>query len=184
MTEPTLALDPAAVETLRKNKLCEGLSDAQLHEVAGWFIRVDFLAERDVLAAGSDPTGVYVLVKGSVEVFTRSTAGDQPLATVAAPSVFGEMALLSGVSRSAFVKTKSAVETGYLSRTKFEALLAQNNVPALRLAANAGRIAAQRFSELMQKLVGSRDELFAVEHDRDAGMKKMHRMMNDVLKYF
>ena len=59
-----------------------------------------------VVEEGDVASAMYVLVEGSAEVIKELPGGDvAPVATLKAPNVFGEMALIDSHPRSATVKT-------------------------------------------------------------------------------
>ncbi|MFD2329780.1 Crp/Fnr family transcriptional regulator [Cohnella sp. GCM10020058] len=94
------------IQWLKKVSLFDKLSDSQLDHISR-------IARRRSLAAGSilfqekDPGNVfYVVLSGSIKLFTRSAGGDEKvLSVVAGGDSFGELALLDGLPRSASART-------------------------------------------------------------------------------
>lgn len=76
------------------------LSSAERNALAARATPVRVAKDRHLLRAGEEPTAAYVLVAGRVRV----TAGDgSPIATMTAPAIVGELAVLEGRPRSADV---------------------------------------------------------------------------------
>jgi CRP-like cAMP-binding protein len=68
-----------------------------------------------ILVEGSSTSEVYILKRGSVEVY-RKGPPEQRLAVLCAPSTFGEMALISEQPRSAGIRSLDDVEVSILDR--------------------------------------------------------------------
>lgn len=94
------------IQWLKKVPMFETFDDEQLQHI----LRI---AQRRSFAAGSilfhekDPGNIfYVVLSGSIKLFTRSAAGDEKiLSVVAAGDSFGELSLLDGLPRSASART-------------------------------------------------------------------------------
>ncbi|MFC3798350.1 Crp/Fnr family transcriptional regulator [Cohnella sp. GCM10012308] len=94
------------IQWLKKVSLFDKLSDPQLEHISR-------IARRRSIPAGSilfqekDPGNVfYVVLSGSIKLFTRSAGGDEKvLSVVAGGDSFGELALLDGLPRSASART-------------------------------------------------------------------------------
>src|SRR5437879_4934827 len=77
-----------------------------------------------VVQEGDRADALYVLLAGSARVYKRHTdGGETQLAEQQAGSYFGELALLDGQPRSAWVVTTSPVELFVLPRADFLELL-------------------------------------------------------------
>lgn len=76
------------------------LTSAERNALAARATPVRVAKDRHLLRSGEEPTAAYVLVAGRVRV----TAGDgSPIATMTAPAIVGELAVLEGRPRSADV---------------------------------------------------------------------------------
>ncbi|CAI6082322.1 Crp/Fnr family transcriptional regulator [Cohnella sp. JJ-181] len=112
------------IQWLKKVSLFDKLSDAQLEHI----LRI---AHRRSLPAGSilfqekDPGNIfYVVLSGSIKLFTRSAAGDEKvLSVVAAGDSFGELSLLDGLPRSASARTLEPALVLEISSDEFMRLL-------------------------------------------------------------
>lgn len=126
---------------------------------------------------------LYILVKGTVEIRTKfDPDGDGPapaqtkvVAKLVAPSVFGEMGLMTGEPRSADVVALSDCECYRLERAVFERVLLARPEIAEALSA---------------KLAARRMELIAVREDLDDKTKQARearerdRILDDIKSFF
>ncbi|NJL46195.1 MAG: cyclic nucleotide-binding domain-containing protein [Leptolyngbyaceae cyanobacterium SM2_5_2] len=85
---------------------------------------------------------MFLIVDGQAEIFK----GSQRLAQLGAGEMFGEMALLTGESRSATVRAKTPMELYELDRADFEAMLTHSP----QLSSGLSRILARRLRETTQ----------------------------------
>jgi len=95
----------------------------------------------DVLVhAGEVDAALWLLAEGAVLVMD----GDEVVKTIEAPSVLGEIAFLDGGPRSAGLVAATDTEIARFDRDAFEALAADDEQLARRVALDLGRIAALR----------------------------------------
>lgn len=123
----------------------QGLDNRQIEELYSWLERRDFGAGADILREGEVPNGLFLLCEGKVSVVKGSMRGKFKLDEISSPSFFGEVALLDSAVRSATVKAVTPVVTGLLSTEIFDGKIRANNLTALLIALNLGRILARRF---------------------------------------
>src|SRR5688572_6856931 len=104
--------------------LFAGLPTEALDEL-GQASRLRHYPKGQVICSEGDPgDSLLVLEEGRVRI-SRYTAGGQEvvLATVAAPAVFGELALIDGTSRSATIEATQPVSLRLVERSAFLTLL-------------------------------------------------------------
>jgi CRP-like cAMP-binding protein len=95
----------------------------------------------DVLVRAGDTDGaLWLLAEGAVLVMD----GDAVVKTIEAPSVLGEISFLDGGPRSAGLVAGTDAEIARFGHDAFEALAAEDERLARRLALDLGRIAALR----------------------------------------
>lgn len=112
------------IEWLKKVSLFDNLNDEQLEHI----LRI---AHRRSLAAGTvlfrekEPGNTfYVILSGSIKIFTRSSTGAEKVLTmITAGESFGELSLLDGRPRSASAQTLEATSVLELSSGAFMSLL-------------------------------------------------------------
>jgi CRP-like cAMP-binding protein len=139
-------------DKLAEMPIFQKLTRAQIEELNGWLVRMEFEAGATVVKEGAASDGLYVLAKGSVEVLRGPHGHPVVIATLQSPSVFGEMGVLSDEPRTAEVRAKEHVVLGFLPALVLHARLDANNVTALRIALNLGHIACARLRATTRKL--------------------------------
>lgn len=137
---------------VKQVEIFKDLSAVQLKELYSWLERRDFAEGTMIFKEGQLPNGLYLLTEGSVAVLKGSDYGKMRMADIEAPSFFGEMGLLNGKQRSAGIKATSNVITGFLPADLFATKLRADNLTALRIGINLGRILCARLSDTSTKL--------------------------------
>ena len=123
-------LDETFLTRAIQTKLAPGLSAEALREVVASASVRRYKAGEILFKAGDAGDGLHLIRKGSVTVAQDIAGKEIVLAYVPAGQYVGEMALLTGATRSATVKAAIATETIHLEAGPFIALLKQH--PALR----------------------------------------------------
>ena len=100
-------------------------SRKQLQAVAAATTELDVAAGKVFVREGEAGHEAFVIVKGSASV----TRGDQPIATLGAGDVVGELAPLTGGVRTATVTAETPLEVLVIGQREFGALL--DDVPGL-----------------------------------------------------
>jgi CRP-like cAMP-binding protein len=139
-------------DKLAEMPIFQTLTRAQIEELNGWLVRKEFETGATIVEEGGPSDGLYVLAKGCVEVLKAPHGHPVPIATLQAPSVFGEMGVLIDERRTAEVRAKEHVVLGFLPALVLHARLDANNITALRIALNLGRIACTRLRATTRKL--------------------------------
>jgi CRP-like cAMP-binding protein len=141
--------------------LCKTLTPAQAEEILAATRPRSVLAGGVLFREGDEGSGLFLLLKGSVEVVKQSPNGvAQPLATVEAPSVLGEMSLVSERRHSATVRATADSEFRVLAREDFLRLLEQDNLAAHKLVGAIALVLARRLrrmNEMAIELLGRSD---------------------------
>ncbi len=127
-------------ELLAQVPLFADLSKKHLAQVSNLATRIDFPAGK-VLAREGDPGHEFIVIlEGEVEI----TRGDEVVATRAAGSYVGEIALLEHRPRTATVVAKTPVSADVIGQREFKTLLADEPKIAEALQAKS----AERLREL------------------------------------
>lgn len=122
-------------------------ADAKMLEMLANALRpVAFMPKHTIFTQGESGETMYFITRGKVEVYL--TGSDEPVATLQAGDVFGEMALLLDQARSATVRTDNYCQCFELDRATFEHIAGQ--YPGLQ--ERLQEIASQRL-ELNQDFV-------------------------------
>ena len=122
MTEPS-----EIIEQLRRTPLFECLSDEDLDAVAQAVKVKSFPKNTILFSEGDESDSFYVICEGRVNVGINDAEGKEIiLSRLGAGEYFGEMALMDGEPRSAFVMTKDACRMMILSKSDFKRILSLN----------------------------------------------------------
>lgn len=132
-----------AYQVIRGVDLFEPLTEAECRQVAAALQFVPFASGEYVMRQGRAARHLYILASGTVEVRLDVDGREQPVATLQAPDLFGEMGLLTGAPRTAGVVALGPVECYKLDHDAFEAVLLSRPEVAGELAAVTARRQAQ-----------------------------------------
>ena len=132
-----------------------GLNGKQIDELHGWLKRKEFAAGVQIYADGAVSDGMLVVSKGRLEVRKPGNGVKAPvvIAQIDAPTVIGEMGMLTEETRNADIYSLTPVVGGLLPIDLFEKKIEENNLTALRIAVNLGRIVSHRARHTLEKLV-------------------------------
>ena len=122
------------------------LRPRELRVVDGLLHERRYLAGEVVFDEGEEGQALYVVLEGRVLICRQGDPVNGRLAEIPAGSLFGELALLDGVPRTAQARALDNCTIAALSRADFNGLLETH-------AATASKIALQLARDLGQKLV-------------------------------
>ena len=143
-----LDVDPAVadrVALLRDHPIFAPLSDATLEQLARRMVQVMTTADMAVIRQGDPGDRVFLVVAGEFRVDVDGRAG----APLGPGDVFGEIALLRDIPRTATVRSRSAGELLTLGREEFLAAVTGH----ARSAAEADVVMSARLSALRPGVV-------------------------------
>ena len=86
-----------------------------------------------IFREGESAAYAYVVKSGTVEITKHSADGEQVLAELVAPTLFGEMALIDGNPRSAGARAKENTVVTEVTASSFETYLSKNPEAAVRI---------------------------------------------------
>lgn len=121
-------------------KLFEGLTPAQMDWVAQRAHRRVFANGRNVMLIEQPGEAVYVILHGTVKVYTEQGGRDAILSILGGGDIIGEMSLIDSVGRSASVVTLEDSLMLWMDKTTFFYML--DNFPTV--ARNLARILSAR----------------------------------------
>jgi len=130
---------------LRSVSLFGELNEAEVQRLASRLLPAPFANNEVITRQGAIAHWLYILTSGTVDVVVeRAGRGAHTVASLQAPTLFGEMGLLTGEPRHATVIARSSIECYRLEKSAFEDVLRQR--PAL--AEHMAQILAKRQDEL------------------------------------
>lgn len=152
-------------QVVEKIELFKDLTYDQRDELYGWLDRRNYSAGTEIIREGRLADGMYVLSGGKVAVVKTSSVRNVKLTEIDAPSFFGEIGLLNNQARSAGIRAVTNVMVGYLPGKLFSSKLADNNLTALRISLNIGRIVCRRLCTTTEMLANTAVIAAAHAHD-------------------
>jgi CRP/FNR family transcriptional regulator, cyclic AMP receptor protein len=142
-----------AIKIVRR-VLGRGLTHEQTDQIVTAMVPIAVEPGSLVLREGDKGQGLLVLLEGSVEIVKRGLDGDDVLiATVQAPTVLGEMSLLTDRPYSATVRALTTCACHLLTRSQFDRLLKSESLAAYKVVATLAEVIAWRLSRMDDKVV-------------------------------
>ena len=140
-------------DTIR-SVLCKGLTVEQGDQLVRALIPLKVNAGHNVLREGDNQSGLFLLMKGTVDIRKRTRdGGTRSLGTLEAPTVLGEMSLLTARPHSATVEAVTDCEFALLTRVQFQRLLDAESLAAYKLIVTIAEVLAGRVTRLDQKVL-------------------------------
>lgn len=123
-----------------------GIAAEDLSQLSSLVQRIEHAAGAPIFHMGEEGDGFYMLVAGLIEIALPVGEGEFPirLATLAPGTIFGEMALLDGRSRSANAVALEPAVTYFLSNDSFARLNSERPTAAIHILLNIGREMSER----------------------------------------
>jgi SulP family sulfate permease len=144
--------DPAVEMPLADTVLFKAFSADELARLA--LTRVEYEAGAVIIEEGDEADGLYVLVQGRVNISKKELLNDHLVALVEfGPGVnLGEMAILGGGRRSAYVVAKTPSVLYFMSRQVFAAICRDQPVIAVKVLTNISGSLSRRLAETSRSL--------------------------------
>src|SRR5215207_2321676 len=141
--------------SLRDVPLFRHLNDEEREELEELLEPADFEAGETLFEEGGLEVRLYVITSGTVEVHKGVLPGRrQHLATMKAPTVVGEMGLLTEPRAAASVEAKTSVEAYGIDRDRFLEMLDADSPAACKVVYEIGRALADRMARTDESIAG------------------------------
>ncbi|MBS2031655.1 MAG: cyclic nucleotide-binding domain-containing protein [Deltaproteobacteria bacterium] len=142
------------MNALAQSDVCRGLSDAEIRTIHALSEEVRAVAGQALFREGDAGDALFLVLSGELEVLKRDREGkDRPIATVTTGAVLGEMSLVQQSARSATVSASSDAVLLKIPAPRFQGLLGQDAVAALKVVRNVAKVLSQRLARLDQRVV-------------------------------
>ena len=133
--------------SLREVPFFRHLNDEEREELEDLLEPASFEAGETIFEEGGPEERLYVITSGTVEVHKMVVPGRrQRLATVEAPTVVGEMGLLTEPRAAASVEARTRVEAHGIDRDRFLEMLDADSPVACKVVYEIGRTLAARMA--------------------------------------
>jgi CRP-like cAMP-binding protein len=134
--------------------LCRGLTNQQTEQIVNAMVPTTVPGGSAVFREEERAQGLFVLLEGTVEVVKEGgTGGVVVIATVEAPSVLGEMSLITDRPHSATVRARTNCDFRLLTRAQFDRLLQSESLAAYKVVATLADVIAWRLNRMDEKFV-------------------------------
>jgi CRP-like cAMP-binding protein len=145
---------PRDVLAVVRSTLVRGLTAPQAEQLLAATVPMRVEGGKAVVREGERSMGLLILLRGTVEIVKWAPAGeDRVIASVAAPSVLGEMALLTDRPSSATVNATSDCDLRLLTRAQYQRLIEGESGAACKLVATIAEVLARRLDLMDRKVV-------------------------------
>ncbi len=133
--------------SLRDVPFFRHLNEEELEELEELLVPASFEAGETIFEEGGPEERLYVITSGTVEVHKAVLPGRrQHLATIEAPTVVGEMGLLTEPRATASVEARTYVEAYGIDRDRFLEMLDDDSPAACKVVYEIGRTLADRMA--------------------------------------
>jgi CRP-like cAMP-binding protein len=138
-----------------RSTLCPELSPEQAAQIVKVGKPLTVAAGQFVFREGDQAAGLFVFLKGKAEVMRgRSDGRGIPIATAEAPTVLGEMSLITERPYySATVRAETECELFLVPRAEFLRLLWEESVAAYKVVVAIAEVLARRMYRMDEKLL-------------------------------
>lgn len=144
-------------ERLQRVRFFEFLTDEERSEFMEGAEPVTFEAGMEIISEGEEPSSIFVLTSGRVEVRKKIPGGrDRLMAEIEAgrdATVVGERGLLGHNKASATVRATGRVEAIRIPRETFWRMISDGRPAAFKLSYRIARTLAQRLTRLDEEVV-------------------------------
>ena len=131
-----------------------GLTAQQVDQLAQASVGHKVAAGHALVNEGDRPSGLMLLLQGKVEIFKHGPDGQrQSLANIDAPTLLGEMSLITERPASATVMAVAECELQLLTKVQFQRLIAADNIAAYKLVVIIAGVLAERLARLDRKVI-------------------------------
>lgn len=134
--------------------LCKTLTRPQAEEILLATIPVAIPPKGIIFREGDEGAGLYLLLAGRADILKQGSEGaEQQIATVEAPTVLGELSLVTESRHSATVRALTDCELRLLRKEKFRQLLEADNLAAHKLVSTIAEVVARRLLRMDDKIL-------------------------------
>jgi CRP-like cAMP-binding protein len=153
VVQSTEAVNPAEIRKAM-HSLLRGLTAQQADQLTQASVRHKVRAGHALINEGDRPSGLVFLLQGRVEIFKHGPDGQrESLASIDAPTLVGEMSLITDRHASATVMTLAECEFQLLTCTQFQRLIAADSIAAYKLVMILAGVLAGRLRKLDRKVL-------------------------------
>jgi CRP/FNR family transcriptional regulator, cyclic AMP receptor protein len=134
--------------------LGRAVTSQQIEQLAQASVGQKVAAGHALMNEGDRPSGLVFLLQGGVEILKHGPDGQrQSLAKIDAPTLLGEMSLITDRPTSATVMAVTECELQLLTKAQFQRLIAGDSIAAYKLVMTIAGVLAERLAKLDRKVI-------------------------------
>jgi CRP/FNR family transcriptional regulator, cyclic AMP receptor protein len=134
--------------------LGRAVTSQQIEQLAQASVGQKVAAGHALMNEGDRPSGLVFLLQGGVEILKHGPDGQrQSLAKIDAPTLLGEMSLITDRPTSATVMAVTECELQLLTKAQFQRLIAGDSIAAYKLIMTIAGVLAERLAKLDRKVI-------------------------------
>lgn len=131
----------------------KSLTQTQMDNLRSAWEARSLSAGEDLIHRGDPGGDVYFLLKGELQVYVPEGGRKIDLARLRAPSVVGELELLTGLTRTASVRAATDAELVAIPRERVEARIEDGDTAVLKMMLEISRVIAVRLVAMTEKFI-------------------------------
>jgi CRP-like cAMP-binding protein len=137
-----------------RSVLGKGLTFDEASTLAGAGKPLQPVAGTVVFREGDPAQGLFVFLRGTVDIIKRGGNGaEHTIATIEAPTVVGEMSLVTERAHSATMRTRTDCEFLLLDKPSFLRLLGEERLAAYKVLGTIAEVLAHRLQRMDEKVM-------------------------------
>lgn len=141
-------IDVKEFKNIRGSHMLQGISDTDLRKLADVCEKRQMSEGTTIFIENMPGEALFLISKGIVRVSKMFAEGDEKTLVVLGPEdIFGEMAIVDGLPRSATARVAEDAELISLKKQDFEKLCKQESGLALQLIMNIVKVFSKRIRE-------------------------------------
>ncbi|TLM69340.1 MAG: cyclic nucleotide-binding domain-containing protein [Deltaproteobacteria bacterium] len=141
-------INASAFDGIRGSVMLQGMTDADFSRLAEFCEDRQMAEGTTVFIENMPGESLFLIRRGTIRISKMFAEGDEKTLVVLGPEdIFGEMAVIDGLPRSATARVAEDAELISLKKKDFEALCQADPGLALKLAMNIVRIFSKRIRE-------------------------------------
>jgi len=147
-------VNPSETRKIIHSLIGRGATSQQVEQLAQTLVAQKVAAGHTITNEGDRPSGLVFLLQGGVEILKHGPDGQrQSLAKLEAPTLLGEMSLITDRPSSATVLAVTECELSVLTRAQFQRLIAGDSIAAYKLVMTIAGVLAARLAKLDRKVL-------------------------------
>jgi len=163
-------------QMLRDVYFFRGLNEEEIHRIADACREETFAPESIIFLEGSRADKFYIILEGTVEVWKDYQAEERDLlAAHSAGHLFGEMALIDDLPRSATVVARDNVTLVSMGRKDFHRIISENSSVALSVMRSVSAMVRQSNESFVDNLRRRNSELVKANRELKKTQEKLLR---------